>query len=313
MDLTWFTFVPVWVIQDIVVLLLAVATIGFIITREKHPGVILLEFFCFVFLYAAVYENLATVLGWYGFGHSVVMVFNVPITVPVIEYLFVYAVIRMGIAMRIPAWTIPVLVGGFGVLADLVLDPLALSQVTATAEGTTGRWNWYIGQSDVNLFGAPIYNFTGWMLLCGYAAVVILFGRWWFQRSGEKPWVGIVYPIVTLLLSLGVMVSPLSAFLLWLGPIFDKGGTSEYVMLGVALAAMLAVLVAWRGRMRRRLTWRDDWIIPVVFGVFHLSNVVFLLIGAQWAILLFSIPVITVQLGVIAWAFLGRRVADRAG
>jgi len=110
-----------------------------------------------------------------------------------------------------------------------------------------------------------------------------------------------------------VMVSPLSAFLLWLGPIFDKGGTSEYVMLGVALAAMLAVLVAWRGRMRRRLTWRDDWIIPVVFGVFHLSNVVFLLIGAQWAILLFSIPVITVQLGVIAWAFLGRRVADRAG
>lgn len=309
-DLHWFTFVPVWVIQDIVVILLAVLTIGFILLKEKRPGPILLEFFCFVFLYAAVYENLATVMGWYGFGHSVVMVFNVPITVPVVEYLIVYSAIRLGSAMRIPTWTIPVLVGGSGVLADLVLDPLALSQVAQTAEGTIGRWSWYIEPDAVNYFGAPVYNYTGWMLLCGYAAAFILLGRWWFRRSGEKVWVGILYPVLTLLAALAVMVSPLSAFLLWFGgswglPSYvQQGGWPEYVLFGLAIAGLLAVILAWHGRMRRALTWRDDWIIPVVFGVFHLSNIVFLIIGAQWAILWPSLGIIAVQWGLVVWAFL---------
>ena len=316
--LDWFTFVPSWVIQDVVVLVLAVLAIGFILRHERRPGPILLEFFCFVFLYAAVYENLATVMGWYEFGRSVVMVFNVPITVPLIEYLIVYAGIRLATAMRIPTWTVPFLVGGMGVLADLVLDPLALSQIADTAEGTTGRWSWYIAPGAVNYFGAPVYNYTGWMLLCGYAAAFILLGRWWFRRSGERPSVGVAYPVLTLLAALAVMVSPLSAFLLWFGgswglPSYvEQGGWSEYVLLGLALAAMLAVVVAWRGRMRRRLTWREDWIIPVVYGVFHLSNVVWLLIGAQWAILWPSLGIIAAQLGLIAWAFSARPAADRA-
>lgn len=62
-------------------------------------------------------------------------------------------------------------------------------------------------------------------------------------------------------------------------------GVIEYVMLGIAVAALLAVLAVWRGRMRRPLTWREDWIIPIVLGVVQLPNIVFLCIGAQWAIL----------------------------
>lgn len=60
--------------------------------------------------------------------------------------------------------------------------------------------------------------------------------------------------------------------------------------------------------MRRPLTWREDWIIPTIFGVVQLTNIVFLLIGGQWAILWPSLGIIAAQLGIIAWAFLaGRR------
>jgi hypothetical protein len=192
------------------------------------------------------------------------------------------------------------------VLLDLVLDPLALSQVHRTAEGTIGRWSWYIGTGDVNLFGAPIYNYTGWMLLCGYATAWILVGRWWFRRSGERTRVAIAYPIVCLLAGLLTMVSPLSQFLLWLGPMVAKGGWTEYLMLGVALAALLAVLVTWRGRMRRSLTWAQDWAIAVVWAGLQVCDLVFLVIGAQWRILLFSLPVIAAQWAIVFGAFARR-------
>ncbi|MCL2783441.1 MAG: carotenoid biosynthesis protein, partial [Propionibacteriaceae bacterium] len=168
--MTWFTFAPSWVIPDMIVLLLGVLTVGFVIRKEERPTQVLLEMFCFIFLYASIYENMATVMGWYGYGKSLVMVFNVPLSVPLIEALFVYAGLRLALKMRIQNIARVGLVGCFGVLADLTLDPLSLSQV----HGGIGRWSWYIGAGDVNIFGAPVYNYTGWFILCGYAAAFIL-------------------------------------------------------------------------------------------------------------------------------------------
>lgn len=51
-----------------------------------------------------------------------------------------------------------------------------------------------------------------------------------------------MYPIAAMLAALGVIVSPVSKFLVWLGPIAEGGGVTEYVMFGVALAALLALL-----------------------------------------------------------------------
>jgi hypothetical protein len=124
-----FTFVPVWVIQDLIVLLLALVTILFIIRREKNPAAVFLELVCFVLLNAAVFENFATLRGWYGYGRSILMIFNVPLSVPVLEYLVVYASLRMLESMKIKTWCKPFIVGAFGMLADLSLDPLAVRQV----------------------------------------------------------------------------------------------------------------------------------------------------------------------------------------
>jgi hypothetical protein len=95
-----------------------------------------------------------------------------------------------------------------------------------------------------------------------------------------------------MLVALVMMVSPISQFLLWLGPIFSKGQSVEWYLLAFHLlvpAALLAVL--WRGRMTRRFT-SDDLPIFVVPTVLHLSDIVFTIIGGfneiLWIVLLAS-------------------------
>jgi hypothetical protein len=281
-----FTIVPVWIIQDVLVLGLAVATVLYIMKREEHPTSVLLELICFVFLYAAVYENFATLMGWYGYGRSLVMVFNVPLSVPVVEYLVVWATLRLASRMEMPGWSKPFVAGLSGMLIDFTLDPLAIRQVFSTAEGTVGRWSWFPGPGDVTLYAEPVYNFSGWVLLCGYAAAYLLLGRWWHRRSGFRPLVGYLYPVLAMLLALGTMVSPLSRFLLWLYPFLDKGSVGEWIMLALHVVAptMLLALV-WRGRMKSRLSWCNDWPLPVILVGMPVVNLTFTLAGGYWDVL----------------------------
>ena len=259
-----FTIVPAWIVQDLFVYLAAIALVLFILRREKEPQSILLEMLAFVVVYAAVYENFATIRGFYGYGRTLIMIGNVPLTVPLVEYLVVYSSLRMLGAMKIPTWTKPLVVGFVAVLFDFALDPLAIKLVYPTLEGTVGRWTWFMGPGDVGIYGEPVFNFSGWMLICGYAAVFLLLGRWWHRRSGYARAVGIIYPVIAMIPALLLVVSPLSNFLLWLGPIFAKGGAGEWVMLGAWLTVPIIVLAAaWRGRMKEPFTWKQN--APVVF------------------------------------------------
>ncbi|MDR1539959.1 MAG: carotenoid biosynthesis protein [Clostridiales bacterium] len=301
----WFIFEPTWVAMDIIIILLGVYTIGFIIKHEQHPKQILLEMLCFIFLFAGVYENMAQVMGWYGFGKSIVMVFNVPITVPLIEALFTYAGIRFCKQMKLPNWAVVVLCGIFGVLADLTLDPLALAQ----ERDGIGRWSWFIEQGDVNFFGAPVYNYSGWFLICGIGSMFILFGRHWFKKSGCNRIVGLVYPPLCFLGALAVMVSPLSSFLLWLGPWGQRGSVTEYPMFMAMFVLLGLIAIIWRGRMRSTFNKREDVVFPIVFGVFYLSNLTFDCLEGRFDILLFSLPFIALHTGVYLWALLGGKRA----
>jgi hypothetical protein len=317
-----FTIVPAWVIQEVLVLAVAVAAARYMVKREEHPVPVLLEMACFVFLYAAVYENFATLMGWYGYGRSIVMVFNVPITVPVIEYLVVWAVLRLAARMDVPGWSKPFVAGLAGMLFDFTLDPLAIRQVYATAEGIIGRWSWFPGPGDVTLYAEPVYNFSGWMLLCGYAAAYLLLGRWWHRKSGYRALVGYLYPVLAMLLALATMVSPLSKFLLWMEPLLGKGSIGEWIMLGVHFAVpVLLLALAWRGRMKARLSWRDDWPVPVVLVGAPLVHLVFTLAGGHFEVL-WLVAASTVVLGgmviaLFAWSARAplpspRRPASRA-
>jgi hypothetical protein len=282
-----------WLLADILTLAATLVVIVFIIQRSRHPAVVLLECFGFVFLYASVFENFAVVNQWYVYGRSLLMIGDVPLSVPLIEMDVLVIGLWMLDKMNVPDWCKPVIVGFLGMLQDFSLDPVAVRQVFTVEGVTTGRWTWLLEPGMVNIFNIPVYNFPGWMLIMLYASAYLLLGRWWFRRSGYKPVVGYLYPFVGILLALITMVSPLSRFLLWLGPIFEKGSNAEWIMLGFHLAVSVILLaILWRGRMKYAVTLKDDWPVYVVPLFFHLCDILFAVAGGYnevlWLIVLAS-------------------------
>lgn len=300
-------FPGVWLVQDILVLLLSVLVLAYIVRRERHPVVSILEAFAFVFLYASIYENAAIVMGLYSYGRSLVMIGFVPASVPLIEVCVLIVGFWFLEKTSVPKWAIPPIIGLFGMLQDFSLDPLAIRQVFTTGEITSGRWNWLIQPTDANILNIPVFNFPGWMLIMLYGATCLLVGRWWYRRSGYRPVVGYVYPFIAMIAALLLMISPISNLLLWLGPIFQKGSGIEWVMLAFHLIVPTALLIfLWRGRMTARFT-QDDLPIFVVPIALHLSDILFTLIGGYTEILWIVLLASLVHGGLLLFAYLNNR------
>jgi hypothetical protein len=295
-----FTLVPVWIFEDLIVFAVAVFTVIFILKKEEHPVSILMEMLCFIVLYAAVYENFATLMGWYGYGRTLFMIGNVPLSIPLVEYLVVYSTLRVLRHMEVPAWTKPFVVGLAGMLFDFALDPLAIKQVFVTLERTIGRWTWFMGPLDVGIYGEPVYNFTGWVMICGFAAALLLLGRFWHRRSGYSRVVGLAYPALTMAAALGLVVSPLSRFLLWLEPFLFKGSYGEWIMLGVWLAAPVTLLGAfWRGRMKKRFLITENLPVVLTLGGLPLVTVIWTLASGFYQIVWIEILAMLALVGLL--------------
>ena len=282
-----------WLLADLLTLVVSLFLLAFVIKRSKSPIVILLEAFAFVFLYASVFENFAVVQGWYVYGRSLLMIGDVPLSVPLIEMCVLVTGLWLLEKMQIPEWCKPFIVGLFGMLQDFSLDPIAVRQVFDNQQVTSGRWTWLIQPWMVDIYDIPVYNFPGWMLIMLYASTFILLGRWWFKRSGYKPVVGYAYPFIAIFLALVTMVSPLSQFLLWLAPFGTKGSNAEWIMLAFHLVFPLLLLVVfWRGRMKFSLTLKDDYPVLAIPVVFHFSDILFTLSSGHnnilWLVLLSS-------------------------
>jgi hypothetical protein len=282
-----------WLLADILTLLISLVVAIFIIQKSKHPIQVFLEGFAFVFLYASIFENFAVVNGWYIYGRSLLMVGDVPLSVPLIEM----DVLLMGIwlleKMDVPNWCKPFIVGLMGMLLDFSLDPVAVNQIFTVEGVTSGRWTWLLQPGMVNIYGIPVYNFPGWMLIMMYATIFVLLGRAWYKRSGYKPVVGYVYPFLAFVLALIAMVSPLSQFMLWLAPFGTKGSNAEWIMLAFNLIFPAILLgVFWRGRMKAGVSLKDDYAVFTVFVLFPLSNILFAISGGfsevLWLVMLSS-------------------------
>ncbi len=206
-----------WLLADILALAITMLVLIFIIQKSRHPVVALLEGFAFVFLYASIYENFAVVQNWYVYGRSLLMIGDVPLSVPLIEMDVLITALWLLERMEIPNWCKPFIVGLFGMLQDFSIDPVAVRQVYTVQNVTSGRWTWLLDPGMVNIYNVPVYNFPGWMLILAYVTAFLLIGRWWFKRSGHRTVVGYVYPFLAILLALVTLITPLSRFLLWLG------------------------------------------------------------------------------------------------
>lgn len=296
-----------WLIQDIIALLLALFVLAFIIRRNQRPLALILEAFAFVFLYASIYENAAIVMGLYSYGRSLVMIGFVPASVPLIEVCVLLTGFWFLEKTSLPDWAKPPIIGLFGMLQDFSLDPLAIRQVFTTAGVSSGRWNWLISPTDVNILRVPVFNFPGWMLIMLYGATCILVGRWWHRRSGYSPVVGVVYPFLASIAALLLMISPISNFLLWLGPLFQKGGPIEWIMLAFHLIVPAVLLVfLWRGKMAKLFTI-NDLPVFVVPTVLHISDILFTFIGGYFEILWIVLLASFAQTALLLYAYLNNR------
>lgn len=297
-----------WLLQDVIVLILAAATVFFIVKHEKFPNSILMEMLCFIFLYAMVYENGATLRGQYQYGRSVLMVGNVPFTVGLLEWFVVYGGLRLLAATRVPIWIQPFIVGLFGILQDLTLDPVAVRQIT---DGV-GRWTWREGPDWSLYLGIPIYNFSGWFFITGYAAAAFLIGRSIHQRSRRKMFVGYLYPVLGSIAAVVLLHTPLSMMWLWLAPSAEFGAVREWYALAVWLAVGFGSLLVWRWRMARPLAWSTDWPIFVIPAAMHVSDVVFALAGGFREILPNEFLVTAIHLAIVGGAFYASRAGVRS-
>lgn len=293
-----------WLVQDILALGLMVYVLIYLFKRDDHPVQKVLEVIAFIFLYASIYENAAIVMGLYSYGRSLNMIGFVPAAVPIIEVCVLVTGFWFLEKTKVPNWAKPPIIGLFGMLQDFSLDPLAIRQVYTSAGVTSGRWNWLINPAtDVNILRIPVFNFPGWMLIMLYGAAMILVGRWWFKKTRYNKVVGIVYPFLSMIAALLLMISPLSNFLLWLGPIFTKGQPVEWIMLAFHLLVPTLLLVYfWRGKNTARYD-ANDWPIFVVPTLLHLSDIAFTLIGGfdeiLWIVLLAS----AVQIAFLGYAY----------
>jgi hypothetical protein len=282
-----------WLVQDIIAILLALFVLAFIIRREKHPFIVILEMFAFVFLYASIYENAAIVMGLYSYGRSLVMIGFVPASVPLIEACVLITGIWFLEKTSVPKLAWAPIVGLFGMLQDFSLDPLAIRQIHTVGSVTSGRWNWLIDPATYpNILSIPVFNFPGWMLIMFYGTICLLVGRWWYKKSGYRPLVGYIYPFIAMFAALLLMICPISRLLLWLGPFFEKGQPIEWVMLAFHLIVPTALMIfLWRGRMNSRFTKADlpIFIVPIAL---HLSDIIFTIVGGfteiLWIVLLAS-------------------------
>jgi hypothetical protein len=299
-----------WLMQDIIAILFTLLVLVFIVRREKHAAIVILEMAAFVFLYASIYENAAIVMGLYSYGRSLVMIGFVPASVPLIEACVLITGLWFLEKTRVPQWAWAPIIGLFGMLQDFSLDPLAIRQIHTVGAVTSGRWNWLINPaSDANILRIPVFNFPGWMLIMFYSTICLLIGRWWYKKSGYRPLVGYIYPLITMVVALLLMISPLSNFLLWLGPFFQKGQSIEWVMLAFHLVIPSALLIfLWRGKMTSRFT-ANDLPIFIVPTVLHLSDILFTVLGGYTEILWIVLLASALQTAFLLFAWVNNRHA----
>lgn len=315
MEYVFGTPIPLpWLLADLLTVALSVIVVIFAVRRTRHPASVILECLAFVMLYAGLFENFAVVNGWYVYGRSLLMFGGVPLSVPLLEMDVLILGLWLLEKMKIPDWAKPLVIGLFGMLQDLSLDPYAVQQVNTVEGVTSGRWTWLLEKGATQMYSIPVYNFPGWMLIMLYGAIYLLIGRGLFKRSGYKTWVGWVYPLAAMLLALITMVTPLSQFLLWLAPLGSKGTDFEWVMFAFHLAVpMLLLLFLWRGKMTGLFIFSADWPLFLVPVLFHLADLFWIIAGGFTNVLWLALLATVVHGALLAWIFAGGNRQTKTG
>lgn len=225
-------------------------------------------------VYAGLFENIGVLGNTYNYSLDRVIVIGVvPLTILMLEAAVFYSALRFAEVMKFPKWAIPFVVGVLAVLQDMTIDPVAVFDLHNVDGIMEGRWNW-TSHYDKMFFGIPFFNYTGWFLLMFYYTVLIQIGRKLHEKSNYKNIVGLAYILVSPVLGVILIISPITRFLLFLNPIFPiyTNRTAEIFMLLFVVIISIAIMFKYRKRdtIDNIRDYPVIWLIPLILHAFDI-------------------------------------------
>ncbi len=302
-----------WAIAEILAFFLFFYVLVDAMKKGDHKTRIyrILELFGFI-VYAGLFENIGVLGNTYNYSlNRLVMVGVVPLSILAFEAVIFYSALQFVEKLNFPKWARPIVVGLLGVLQDLTIDPAAVFDLHIVNGVMEGRWNWTF-HYDGLLFGIPFFNFTGWFMLMFYYTTLIQLGRILHEKSGYKRNRGIAYIILSPILGVLLIVSPLTQFILFLYPIFPLflNRTAEIVMLSIIVVISVATLIKCRKRSFD-VDYKDYsviWVIPLILHTFDI------MLAFSLGITIAYVPVLLfggIHLGYIAY-YIFRKNNDKS-
>ncbi len=262
-----------WVVYEIFAVVLLFVVIFDILKKNKEEDtstifIRLLEIFGFI-LYGVIFENFGVIGRTYDYSsHRLMMCGVIPLTIPIFEAVIFYTAMQFAEKLEFPTWSRPFIASFFGMLQDLTLDPVAVADRHLYDGILQGRWNWSSALHYPDMFfGIPYFNFSGWFGLMFYYTVLILLGRRIYKKYDKKIFIGITYVLLSAIIGVLLILSPLNLFLLFAYPIGTLFGnrTAEIIMLVIICTILISALVI-SGKRGKRISLKENpiiWIIPV--------------------------------------------------
>jgi hypothetical protein len=261
--------------------------------KQENAFIRILELFGFI-LGAAIFENVGTnvVHTYYYDARRILMVGGVPLEILFLEASIWYGAFNLVKKMNVPVWAMPFIVGLFGSVQDMTIDPaavfdtFALPQALAGVINNThpgalgngilsGQWNWTNPGYDGGFFGIPFYNYSGWMYLMFFYTAFVLIGRWLHKKT-DITLIGFIYPFVAGILQAFSFSNPISRFALFgnIDP-FQSTYNSELIMLIVNFTVAITLIIIFRKRLTP-IDMKKDGLILFGFPVIlHLYDIVY--------------------------------------
>ncbi len=263
--------------------------------KQENSFLRILELFGFM-LGAAIFENVGTnvVHTYYYDFRRIIMVGGVPLEILLLEASIWYAAFNLAKKLNLPVWAIPFVVGLFGSVQDMTIDPaavfdrVALPQTVADSINLThpgalgngimsGQWNWTDPGYEGGFFGIPFYNYSGWMYLMFYYTVYAMVGDWLYRKlPSSLSWIGNLYPFIAGIIQAFSFGNPLGRFLLF-GKIDPSQSTltSELLILCLNFAFAIALLIAFRKKMKPMDLKQDGLILFAIPVILHIYDIVY--------------------------------------
>ena len=271
-----------WVFAELFSLVLFFACL---IHASKQENAIqkILEYFGFM-IAGAIFENIGVVTHGYNYDlHRIMTLGLIPFDILFIEASIIYAGFNLIDYLNVPKWSKPLILGLFGSVQDISLDPSSINNLHSFNGVLSARWNWSF-EYEHEFFNIPFQNFSGWIWMIAFYSALVMIGRWLFEKNNNK-YVGYAYPFLAGLLT-PVCLFLFGMFVLFGMPFFPfHDRTGELLMLIINYSIPLVVLFLYRNKLAAIdfKKSRIAFLIPISLHLFDL--IVALITGVPYAII----------------------------